>query len=563
MDDVVQPSFLTPRWRRISVRAVSVLTGSALALGLAGFGLTSAADAAPVAAGTPTSSPASDPTARPAEAPLLLPAGTKTVPMASNVAAQAVAPNGQDLYALSNAAGTLTEINLHTGTVVGTPVTGLYGATDLAINAAGTYAYIPITGTGTVAQIDLHTMTLVQEIPLSTPLDQLGALAVQSTPSGDRLWVTAGAQDYVWELDVATGAKSKFVVGEQPVATALAGNNLVVTLANSFDISVLNTTTHAVAHLEDPELSTGWSATTINPNLVAISGVGITVAFNPATHVFTKPVAASYPGNLSGLSTADGGRYTVVSVGDFLQDPFPKRGTLQLINSDGFTVARITEVGYGAWSTAGGTNVVSVVQQQGTGPVSLLLIPLNELTKPATMQLSTGHGGPGTAVHGTLTGFNPADKITVTLHSSAPVVVATPTIGTNTDATFVFTVPKGTAPGQHTVTATDAWLGLTSSVTFTVQKPAPTPTHHTTPTPTHHSTPTPTHDGTTTPTHPATPAPHTDPPSGGAAGNAANATPLANTGSPTARLLVIGSALLIAGGVLLLLSRRRQTARHR
>ena len=56
-------------------------------------------------------------------------------------------------------------------------------------------------------------------------MDQLGALAVRSTSTGDQLWVTAGNQNYVYTLDATSGAKRKIVVGDQPMTATLAGTS--------------------------------------------------------------------------------------------------------------------------------------------------------------------------------------------------------------------------------------------------------------------------------------------------------------------------------------------------
>jgi len=69
------------------------------------------------------------------------------------------------------------------------------------------------------------------------------------------------------------------------------------------------------------------------------------------------------------------------------------------------------------------------------------------------IKLSQVTAVPGDQLSVTASGYDPGAVVTFTLHSN-PVVLGTATADASGDATLVFTLPPGTTPGLHTITAT-------------------------------------------------------------------------------------------------------------
>lgn len=139
---------------------------------------------------------------------------------------------------------------------------------------------------------------------MGTPFDALTGIAVQSTTHGDRLWVGAGDSGRVFVLDVNSGAKGMIPTVAQPFSLALAG-----------------------------------------PHTVALSGFGGTQWLDTTTHRFSHTLSPSNPGYLSGLTGADGGKYTLTSNVNIPGEEKPIPGTMQVIDNTGYKVLRVVSVG--------------------------------------------------------------------------------------------------------------------------------------------------------------------------------------------------------------------------
>jgi large repetitive protein len=70
-----------------------------------------------------------------------------------------------------------------------------------------------------------------------------------------------------------------------------------------------------------------------------------------------------------------------------------------------------------------------------------------------TVQLSAVAALPGSQLTVTASGFPAGSVVTFTIYST-PIVLGTATANASGDATLVFTLPAGLAPGMHTITAT-------------------------------------------------------------------------------------------------------------
>ena len=204
-----------------------------------------------------------------------------------------VTPNGRYLYGLSATQGSLTVIDLRTDKIVKT-VSDLGVVTALAFDASGKYAYVPNTNVGTIYQISTATMSVVGQIPLGTPGDELDGLAVQSTAKGDRLYVIATPRIFLYVLDVSSGAISKITVHSYLRTATLAGDQLVLAHGLDSGVDQIDTATGKVTRLRTPTGDISQSAALVGPHTVAIAS-GATAWLDTITHHWSRAVRRATP----------------------------------------------------------------------------------------------------------------------------------------------------------------------------------------------------------------------------------------------------------------------------
>jgi YVTN family beta-propeller protein len=154
----------------------------------------------------------------------------------------------------SAASGTPT--NTVTSTIdVGSAPSGV------AVNPAGTLAYVANDGSGTVSVVDTSTNTVTSTINVGSDPD-----GVAVNPTGTYTYVTNAGSGTVSVIDTSTNTVTSTIsVGEDPVAVAVnpAGTIAYVTNEVSGTVSVIDTSTNTVASTitvgEDP------SGVAVNP----------------------------------------------------------------------------------------------------------------------------------------------------------------------------------------------------------------------------------------------------------------------------------------------------------
>lgn len=147
-----------------------------------------------------------------------------------------------------------------------------------------------------------------------------------------------------------------------------------------------------------------------------------------------------------------------------------------------------------------------IVRSSGGRLQGLALPTLSATVSPTAVR-------PGATVTVTGTGFNPGEQISAVLHST-PVSLGAHIAGSDGNLHFTAVIPGSTPAGTHLVTLTGASSKLSASASLTVTAAAP--------------------------------APPIGPP------------PLANTGAPVGRLVILAVLLLIAGGATARLGRARR-----
>ena len=160
---------------------------------------------------------------------------TSTITVGSQPWGVAINPAGTFAYVANSGSGTVSKIDLATDTVVATITVGS-SPMDVAINPAGTFAYIANSGSGTVSKIDLATDTVVGTF--STFGGNPGNVAID--PVGIFVYATSGSN--FLKINLASAATSP-ISGSNPQGVAInpAGTLAYVANSTSGTVSVINT----------------------------------------------------------------------------------------------------------------------------------------------------------------------------------------------------------------------------------------------------------------------------------------------------------------------------------
>ena len=166
-----------------------------------------------------------------------------TIPVGSNPQSLAINPAGTFAYVTNTGDDTVSKINLATDTVVATTTVGLFPI-RVAINPAGTYAYVTNQYSSTVSKIDLSTDTVVATITVGN-----SPIGVAINPAGTFAYVAAG--EVISIINLATDTVSHSIIkpstGSYGVAINSAGTFAYVTNHSQGTVSKINLTTNAVA----------------------------------------------------------------------------------------------------------------------------------------------------------------------------------------------------------------------------------------------------------------------------------------------------------------------------
>lgn len=143
--------------------------------------------------------------------------------------------------------GSFTEINTTTDVVAGLPhLTGGIGCQGIAINAAGTIAYITNRSSSSVSVVDLTTFIVTNIIPTggSQPFN------LKITPDGSKAYVTLFGPNRVAMIDLAANVviPPSIQVGIDPIGIAITTDGLQAFIVNNVDndLSVIDLQTNLV-----------------------------------------------------------------------------------------------------------------------------------------------------------------------------------------------------------------------------------------------------------------------------------------------------------------------------
>jgi YVTN family beta-propeller protein len=292
--------------------------------------------------------------------------------------AVAVNPAGTYAYVANGGDNTVSVIATATNTVVALINVGSY-PDAVAVNPAGTYAYVANGGGTTVSVIDTATNTVTKTITVGI---YPGAVAVN--PAGTYAYVANSGGTTVSVIDTATNTVSNTMsVGLGPVAVAVnpAGTYAYVAIYDYSKVSVINTATNTVT----ATINVGR-----NPDAVAVNPAGtyayvannndntVSVIY-PANNPVTAAVTATINVGSGPLAVAvnPAGSYAYVANGN--------DNTVSVIDTATNTVTATIPVGNTPYAVAvnpAGTyayvansqdNTISVIAMSGVnfGPVNV------------------------------------------------------------------------------------------------------------------------------------------------------------------------------------------------
>jgi len=161
----------------------------------------------------------------------------------SGVSGVAINPAGTFAYVTNRNSYSVSKINLATDTVVATITVG-NNPWGVAINPAGTFAYVTNGSSGSVSKINLATDTVVATITVGG-----GPYGVAINPAGTFAYVTTSGSDSVSKINLATDTvDATITVGNNPRGVAInpAGTFAYVTNGSSGSVSKINLATNTV-----------------------------------------------------------------------------------------------------------------------------------------------------------------------------------------------------------------------------------------------------------------------------------------------------------------------------
>jgi len=161
----------------------------------------------------------------------------------------AINPAGTFAYVTHSGHGTVSKIDLATGTVAAI-ITVLTGPMTVAINPAGTYAYVVNSGSGVVSKIDLATDTVTTITGPTFTVIGRSPQSVAINPAGTYAYVTNSGSNTVSKIDLSTDTVATTItVGSGPWAIAInpAGTYAYTTNSASNTVSKINLATASVA----------------------------------------------------------------------------------------------------------------------------------------------------------------------------------------------------------------------------------------------------------------------------------------------------------------------------
>ena len=177
-----------------------------------------------------------------------------TIPVGSTPVAVAINPAGTFAYVANTTSNNVSKINLGTDTVVATISVG-NAPYDVAINPAGTFAYVVNSQSRNVSKIDVAADTVVATIAVGEE-----PFGIKIDPAGTFAYLTHSQSSNVSKINLATDTVVATIgVGSNPIGIAInpAGTLAYVTNYGSNTVSKINLATDTVVATISVESSPG------------------------------------------------------------------------------------------------------------------------------------------------------------------------------------------------------------------------------------------------------------------------------------------------------------------
>jgi len=283
----------------------------------------------------------------------------------------AINPAGTFAYVTNQNSGNVSKIDLATDTVVKTINVGTTPM-GVAINPAGTFGYVVNYGLSTVSKIDLATDAVTTPITVGS-----GPQGLAINPAGTFAYVSNRFSGTVSKIDLATNVSSPITVGLNPVRVAInpAGTFAYVTNSGSSTVSKIDLATDAVT--TTITVGTNPDGVAINPAgtfaYVTNSGSSTVSKINLATDA----VVATFKTESSPTSVAFNPAGTFAYVTHYFSGIVSKINTATFTWSGAITIesgsvgVAFNPAGTFAYVTNMSTNTVSKITPTATGPQSI------------------------------------------------------------------------------------------------------------------------------------------------------------------------------------------------
>jgi len=283
----------------------------------------------------------------------------------------------------------------------------------VAINPAGTYAYVTHSGHGTVSKIDLANDTAALTIPVGS-----GPMAVAINPAGTYAYVVNSGSGVVSKIDLANDTVTTITgptwttIGKSPQSVAInpAGTYSYVTNSGSNTVSKINLATDAVT----ATITVGSSpwAVAINPAgtyaYVTSSGSGMVSKIDLATDTVTATITVGL--NPWAIAINPAGTYAYITNSG--------SNTISKINLATDTVTATITVGSGPWAVAiNPAGTYAYVTNSGSNTVSKINLTTDSVAATITglfFPASVAINPAGTYAYVTNFGATTVSKIAIT-----------------------------------------------------------------------------------------------------------------------------------------------------
>jgi len=297
----------------------------------------------------------------------------------------AINPAGTFAYVTNQNSGNVSKIDLATDTVVKTINVGTTPM-GVAINPAGTFGYVVNYGLSTVSKINLATDAVTTPITVGS-----GPQGLAINPAGTFAYVPNRFSGTVSKINLATNVSSPITVGLNPVRVAInpAGTFAYVTNSGSSTVSKIDLATDAVT--TTITVGTNPDGVAINPAgtlaYVTNSGSGTVSKIDLATDV----VVAAFKTESSPTSVAFNPAGTFAYVTHYSSGIVSKINTATFTWSGAITIesgsvgVAFNPAGTFAYVTNMSTNTVSKITPTATGPQSIRFTTIGRAVVPAPL----------------------------------------------------------------------------------------------------------------------------------------------------------------------------------